>query len=131
MGTEMPATFRGMFAFALLDQCTGSLFLARDQFGIKPLHYICRKDGVVFASEIKALVSVFGSELQILHVGTRRLNALLLGARPNVLVVGCRQAPARYLGRIPTRWHAPYRAVLGHRRRGSCCSGGSLWTSEK
>jgi asparagine synthase (glutamine-hydrolysing) len=61
--------FRGMFAFALLDQHTGSLFLARDQFGIKPLHYIHRKDGVVFASEIKALVAVFGSELQISTLG--------------------------------------------------------------
>jgi asparagine synthase (glutamine-hydrolysing) len=58
--------FRGMFAFALLDQATGSLFLARDQFGIKPLHFVRRKDGVVFASELKALVSAFGSELRIL-----------------------------------------------------------------
>lgn len=57
--------FRGMFAFALFDDATGSLFIARDQFGIKPLHYIRRKDGVVFASELKALVSAFGSELRM------------------------------------------------------------------
>jgi asparagine synthase (glutamine-hydrolysing) len=56
---------RGMFAFAMLDEGTGSLYLARDQLGIKPLHYLCRKDGVVFASELKALVRVFGDELQI------------------------------------------------------------------
>ena len=58
--------FRGMFAFALLDQATGSLFLARDHFGIKPLHYIRRKDGVVFASELKALVKALGAELHML-----------------------------------------------------------------
>jgi asparagine synthase (glutamine-hydrolysing) len=56
---------RGMFAFALFDETTGSLFFARDQFGIKPLHYLRRKDGVVFASELKALVAAFGPELQI------------------------------------------------------------------
>jgi asparagine synthase (glutamine-hydrolysing) len=57
--------FRGMFAFALLDQKSGSLFLARDQFGIKPLHYLRRKGGVVFASELKALVGAFGAELRM------------------------------------------------------------------
>ncbi len=57
--------FRGMFAFAIFDELTGSLFLARDHLGIKPLHYYCRKDGVVFASELKALVSAFGHELEI------------------------------------------------------------------
>jgi asparagine synthase (glutamine-hydrolysing) len=67
--------FRGMFAFALLDQRTGSLFLARDQFGIKPLHYMRRKDGVVFASEMKALVSTFGNEL---HISTQGLVASML-----------------------------------------------------
>jgi asparagine synthase (glutamine-hydrolysing) len=67
--------FRGMFAFSILDQSTGSLFLARDQFGIKPLHFIRRKDGVVFASELKALVSAFGSEL---HMRPQALAASML-----------------------------------------------------
>jgi asparagine synthase (glutamine-hydrolysing) len=57
--------FRGMFAFAIFDERTGSLFLARDHLGIKPLHYMCRKDGVVFASELKALVAAYGHELEI------------------------------------------------------------------
>jgi asparagine synthase (glutamine-hydrolysing) len=65
-GPQCLPRFRGMFAFALLDEATGSLFLARDQFGIKPLHYMRREDGVVFASELKSLVSVFGAELRML-----------------------------------------------------------------
>jgi asparagine synthase (glutamine-hydrolysing) len=64
-GPQCLQRFRGMFAFALFDQATGSLFLARDHFGIKPLHFIARKDGVVFASELKALVGAFGTELRI------------------------------------------------------------------
>ena len=74
-GPDCLRRFRGMFAFALLDQTTGSLFLARDQFGIKPLHFMRRKDGVVFASELKALVNTFGSELQM---DTRGLVASML-----------------------------------------------------
>jgi asparagine synthase (glutamine-hydrolysing) len=57
--------FRGMFAFALFDQRTGDLVLARDPFGIKPLYYLPRGDGAVFASELKALVAAIGSELRI------------------------------------------------------------------
>ena len=64
-GPEALRRFRGMFAFAMFDQETGSLFLARDQLGIKPLHYMLRKDGVVFASELKALVRAFGPEMRI------------------------------------------------------------------
>ncbi len=57
--------FRGMFAFALLEERSGDLILARDPLGIKPLYYRLRDDGVVFGSELKALVTAIGSELRM------------------------------------------------------------------
>lgn len=52
-----PAVARldGMFAFAYLDGRTGTLWLARDRMGIKPLYVAERAGAFVFASEIKAL----------------------------------------------------------------------------
>ena len=57
--------FRGMFALAIADTATGELVLARDPLGIKPLFYTERGDGIVFASELKAIISALGPELRI------------------------------------------------------------------
>jgi asparagine synthase (glutamine-hydrolysing) len=64
-GPAALAKFRGMFAFAIADAVTGELALARDPLGIKPLYYLPRGDGAIFASELKAIVTVAGPELRM------------------------------------------------------------------
>lgn len=49
--------FRGMFAFALWDRTQGTLFVARDRFGVKPLYYAFLDTGeFIFGSELKSLM---------------------------------------------------------------------------
>ncbi len=55
-GTKLPEHLRGMFAFAIYDMESKDIFLARDNFGIKPLYYAYMNDTFMFASEIKSLL---------------------------------------------------------------------------
>lgn len=56
--TDLPKHLRGMFAFAIYDKNRNEIFLARDNFGIKPLYYAKMNDSFMFASEIKSLLDV-------------------------------------------------------------------------
>lgn len=47
----------GQFAIALIDSRTNTLVLARDRFGICPLHVVRRRDAVYFCSEVKGLIA--------------------------------------------------------------------------
>ena len=48
---------RGMWALAIHDPRAGRLVLSRDPFGIKPLYYVERDDGLAFASEPQARIA--------------------------------------------------------------------------
>ena len=54
-GTTLPS-LPGMFSLAWFDGNT--LTLARDRFGIKPLYFARYRGGVVFASEMKAILAL-------------------------------------------------------------------------
>ncbi len=60
-GAGCLARLNGMFAFAIWDRETGTLFLARDRIGKKPLYYYHGgSDRVAFASEIKPMLHLPG-----------------------------------------------------------------------
>jgi asparagine synthase (glutamine-hydrolysing) len=57
LGPQCVEKLRGMFAFAIWNESTKTLLLARDRVGIKPLYYSLTDEAIVFASEIKAILA--------------------------------------------------------------------------
>lgn len=57
VGADVVRHLNGIFALAIYDQRQGTLFLARDHVGIKPLYYTHKDGRLVFASEIKAILA--------------------------------------------------------------------------
>ncbi|MDD3875791.1 MAG: asparagine synthase (glutamine-hydrolyzing) [Bacteroidales bacterium] len=57
-GQDFVSKINGFFAFAIYDNIKETLFVCRDRFGIKPLYLYHDENVVLFASEMKALISM-------------------------------------------------------------------------
>lgn len=57
--------FIGMFAFVIWDRKKKELFAARDRLGIKPFYYYQNNTGLLFASEIKSIISAVGEKIPV------------------------------------------------------------------
>ncbi|MGN1137838.1 MAG: asparagine synthase (glutamine-hydrolyzing) [Ruminococcus sp.] len=56
-GKDCVHRFNGIFAFAVYETKSKKIFLCRDKVGVKPLFYSVFNNGIVFGSEIKALLA--------------------------------------------------------------------------
>mgnify|MGYP000886456006 CR=1 FL=1 len=83
--------FRGMFAFAIWDTRLGTLFLARDRLGIKPLYLAeLRGGGLAFASELRALLAAGAAPRKLSRDGLRSYLTWGSVAEPLTMIEGVR-----------------------------------------
>ena len=92
--------FRGMFAFALWDERERALWLVRDRIGIKPLYYALDRDGIAFASEIKALLADKRRKREVDEEAFFHFLSFLTAPAPTTLFKGIRKLPAAHWLRI-------------------------------
>ena len=76
-GADCVHHINGIYAFAVWEEKRRRLFLARDRIGVKPLFYKLHAGGLLFASEIKTILSFPSVKAQLEETGARQL--ILLG----------------------------------------------------
>jgi asparagine synthase (glutamine-hydrolysing) len=90
-GAAMVHDLRGMFAFAIWDTKRGTLLLARDPYGIKPLYYADDGWTFRFASQVKALLA--GGAISADPDPAGQVGFYLLGSVPEPFTT-CREVRA-------------------------------------
>lgn len=66
----------GIYAFAIWDQQKEQLFIGRDRLGVKPLFFTEFNKGILFASEIKAILANPGMNTELNHEGLAEIFGL-------------------------------------------------------
>src|SRR5215216_3116575 len=89
----MTALLRGMFAIVIWDEQRRRLVLARDRAGEKPLYYAKTSDGLVFASELKAVLVHPGVDRELDPEALALYLQLQYVPGPETLVASVRKLP--------------------------------------
>lgn len=92
-GTECLDRLNGMFAFAVWDDQEKELTIARDRAGIKPVFYHLSDEGIVFASEIKAILASGLVEPELDIEGFDQFMTFLWPVPPRTMFRGISQVP--------------------------------------
>jgi asparagine synthase (glutamine-hydrolysing) len=92
-GTAALERFNAMFALALWDEREKHLLLARDRFGQKPLYWTTFRDGVLFASEVRALLASGLVERRVSKAGVRSFLCYGAVQGPDTIVAGVQLLP--------------------------------------
>ncbi|MEM7044678.1 MAG: asparagine synthase (glutamine-hydrolyzing) [Pseudomonadota bacterium] len=92
-GEDCLQKLRGMFAFAIWDELKQRLFCARDRLGQKPFYYARSGDGLIFASEIKALLKADPSLRQMNPEAFDEYMTLRLIGAPKSMFQGIEKLP--------------------------------------
>jgi asparagine synthase (glutamine-hydrolysing) len=85
---------RGMFAFAIWDRRERRVFLARDRLGVKPLYVAQTPGGLLFASEVRALLGTGHVERRLDREGLEDYLAFGSVREPRTIVRGITMLPA-------------------------------------
>ncbi len=97
-GDGVAEQLRGMFAFAVWDAEAQRLLLARDRFGIKPLHYAASSGGLGFSSEIRTLLTALPALSRTVNrEALWRLFELGFVPSPLTMFEGVHKVPAGHL----------------------------------
>jgi asparagine synthase (glutamine-hydrolysing) len=87
---------QGMFAFALWDGRDGSLLVARDRLGIKPLYYARHDGGITFGSEVRAVLAA-GAPFEVDPSAVASYLAFGSVTAPRTIVRGIHELPPAHL----------------------------------
>lgn len=88
---------QGMFAIAILDETDGTLTLARDRNGIKPLYYWHDGRSLLFASELKAILALLPRRPAVSARGLREYLRWKYVPAPLTIYEGIHELPAAHV----------------------------------
>jgi asparagine synthase (glutamine-hydrolysing) len=99
-GEAIVPRLRGMFAFAIWDMNRKVLFAARDRLGIKPFYYYTSPNGLVFGSEIKAILEHPDVRRELDYEALDAYMSLLYIPAPQTIWKNLRKLPAAHTLRV-------------------------------